>query len=326
MPEPIRGNPDSMLRDRSRRLITFGIVLIGVGALGLFLGLAHLLLPLAARLLPSAPASLDAPTILMGALLYGSIGAILVWIGIGSVRLERWVRPLMLSLAWIWLITGLMATPLMASMLDDLMLLATVEMEARPAELLAAVKVFILSITVLGGVVFPALLIWAYRDPDVGRTCEAHHRKPAWTDRCPLPVLGLSVCLGLAAWVTLPIALRPVVPVFGHLVTGWPGSLLVLGSAALAAWLAWSTYRLRPGGWWATAIALIVFGASTVVTFGAVDPLEVYRAMGYPEEVLAAWSGSPVSGRPVVIGGTVALTLVSLVYMVRIREHFPRRR
>ncbi len=46
--------------------------------------------------------------------------------------------------------------------------------------------------------------------------------------------------------------------------------------------------------------------------------------MGYPEEVLAAWSGSPLAGRPLFVGSTVALTLLSLAYMAQIRKHFSR--
>lgn len=313
--------PEPAYRDRSRRLVALGVVVIGCGLAGLFLGLTHLLFPLVEGRLPSA-AGLDKPALLMGAMLYGSLGAILVWIGIGSVRLQRWVRPLMLSLAWIWLITGLVAAPLVASMTDDLVRLATAEMDPLPPALVAAVKLLVLSFTVVAGVIFPALLVWAYRDPDVGRTCEARHAQPAWTDRCPLGVLGLSVGLGLAALVALPLVLRPAVPLFGLLVTGRPGSLLVLGGVAFTAWLARSTFRLQPGGWWATTAALIALGASTVVTLGMVDPVEIYRAMGYPDEVLAAWSGSPATGRAVLIGGTVALTVASLVYMARIRVHF----
>ena len=158
----------------------------------------------------------------------------------------------------------------------------------------------------------------------MGRTCEVRDATPAWTDRCPLPVLGLSVCLALAAWVALPTTLRPVVPLFGLLVTGLPGSLLVLVGAVVAVYLATSTYRLQPGGWWATTLALIALGASTVVTFAFVDPLEAFRAMGYPEEVLASWSGSPLAERPLIIGSTVVLTLLSLVYMARVRRYFTR--
>jgi hypothetical protein len=53
-----------------------------------------------------------------------------------------------------------------------------------------------------------------------------------------------------------------------------------------------------------------------------VEAAAYYRALGYPEVQVEWLARSAVSSRPVTVGGTVALTLASLVYMLAIRKHF----
>ena len=41
--------------------------------------------------------------------MYGVVSAALIWTGIASCRCRRWVRPIILSLAWPWLVIGVLA-------------------------------------------------------------------------------------------------------------------------------------------------------------------------------------------------------------------------
>jgi hypothetical protein len=65
---------------------------------------------------------------------------------------------------------------------------------------------------------------------------------------------------------------------------------------------------------------MTVVGASTVVTLVRVDPLELYRRLGYPEEQVELLRGA-ASG-PLLAWVTALLTLLSVGYMVAIRKHF----
>ena len=118
--------------------------------------------------------------------------------------------------------------------------------------------------------------------------------------------------------IAVPLALRPVVPLFGWLVTGWAGAGVQLIGAGLCFWLARRVYEQLLSGWWATTIFLTLAGVSTLATLVRVDPAEWYRAMGYPEELLQAMTLR--STIPAWL--TVAVTLLTLVYMVGIRKHF----
>jgi len=309
--------------DRSTRLALFGLLAALVGVGFVLLGLLNLALPFATELLPSGGGpAVGLPTLLMGTLVYFLIGGVLIFTGIGSYRKKRWVRPLMLIVAWTWLIAGALGLGFVALVLDDLVFLGTANLEPVPVGAVLVVKLFVLGGATIGGVVLPLLFVWAYQDRAVGVTCEIRHPGPTWTDRCPMPVLALRVGLGFAAILALPLALQPVVPLFGMLITGWAATLLILAGALVTGFLAWSTYRLELGGWWATSALLVVSGASIALTFLRVQPVEYYRLMGYPEEQLELFEQSGLAHPSLIIWSTVVLTVLSLVYMGAIRRHF----
>ena len=90
-------------RDRSDRLVLFGLLTILLGGGALLFGLANLALPFVEKLLPAAAGlGSDLRSALMGFLTYAMIGGTLIWAGVGTVRKRRWVRPVMLTLAWTW--------------------------------------------------------------------------------------------------------------------------------------------------------------------------------------------------------------------------------
>lgn len=316
-PEP------SAFRDRSARLVLLGVLAVGLGGAGILLGVLHLLLPVLRELLPDPEALVsDARSAWTGFLLYGLLGAVLIWSGIGSLRKRRWVAPVMRILGWIWLIAGLLGLLLVAGMLDGLLLLASPDRSAWPPGFALLVKAVVLGAGVLGGVLLPMLIVWGYRHADVERTCRRHDPAPAWTDRCPEPVLGLAIALGLAALLAVPLAIRPVVPVFGVLITGWPGAVLTLILGVAAGLLARSVYRLSKTAWWVTSVSLVVLGAALAITFQLVEPAEFYGALGYPRQQLDALATTAHWWRLFGVWGTVGLTLVSVGYMLTIRRRF----
>ena len=308
--------------DRSRRLTLFGVLSLLLGSLGILLALLHLALPLLTGLLPSPDTvPTDPATILAGAMVYGLLGGAMAWLGFGSLKRRRWTRPLMLILAWTWWISGAFGLWMIVAMAPDLVLLATVDLHPLPEGLTEALEWGLIAATVVVGLLLPVLWIWAYTDRDVGRTCEQAHPEPAWTDRCPLAVLGLSVGMGFVAALTPAMALRPAVPWFGHVATGWTGAAIYLAGGLLCAILAVSTYRLEPRGWWVTSALLLLIGVSATMTFLTVDMVEFYRAMGYPERFLAALEDS--SGGDLTLAlATVVVTLLSLAYMAAIHRHY----
>ena len=71
-----------------------------------------------------------------------------------------------------------------------------------------------------------------------------------------------------------------------------------------------------------TPLLLVSLGASAAVTMQRVDPVELYRELGYPVASGTRNGGAELPGRIVMVWGAVALTVLSAVYMVCIRKHF----
>ena len=317
MAEPHPPTGDAF-HDRSTRLVFFGsLSVLAGGACGL-LALLYLALLAGAGKFPGTESLPPDPrTYLMGALLYVVLGAAFVSVGVGSIRRRRWVRSLMLTLAWTWLLGGVMVLILLPDMLDAMLFGGEAGFPVDPT-MAVSIRVMLLAVGGLLGVALPALFVLVYQDRHLRMTCEAHDPCPAWTERCAPQVLGLAVGLGGCGVVGAVMALQPAVPLFGKLVTGWPGALLTLAGAGACLWMARQIYALRMSGWWATTLFLALLGISTWVSFERLSPSELFTAMGYPDDAPL------VSSNAVLSWSTVVVTLLSLVYMARIRKHFAR--
>jgi hypothetical protein len=273
--------PVTEFKDRSTGLIVFGILVILLGCL------CALLVPLSVvGQVMSAKMTGGAPNYRMaipGVLMYGVLAVALIWLGIGSIRCRRWARALLLVFSWSWLGVGVIAV-------GFLLLFAPKMMEGVPPG--AARIVAIIVAGVMWSVMFvivPGVLVVFYQGGNVKATCEARDPVIRWTDACPLPVLGVSVwfAFGGLMLLAMPLVYNGVLPCFGILLSGLPGTLVYLVIALLWVYLAWAWYRLKPMAWWITVGVLLLFTISNVVTFTRVDFMDMYRLMGYPPEQIA---------------------------------------
>ena len=276
-------------KNRRTGLIVFGILEIVLGAL------AALLIPLMIFGQVMAAQVTHDPTplrqIIPGVVIYGIVAAVLVGLGIGSCKLRRWARALSLIVAWSWLAVGVISMGMMAFLLPSILKAAPVPQgQALPQSAMLVVMVVTMLFMGVLFVVVPGILVMFYQSRHVRATCEAQDPSPCWTDACPLPVLAMSLWLGLGAlsMLALPLSTNGVLPLFGRLLSGVAGSLCCVGFAALWAYCAWAVYRLRAVGWWLGLISICVMTASTWVTFTQIDLLEMYRVMGYPERQIEA--------------------------------------
>ena len=71
------------------------------------------------------------------------------------------------------------------------------------------------------------------------------------TDKCPLPVLAVSLLLGFGAvaMALSGLGYRAVIPWFGTLLDGPAGLAVLLVFVFVLAGLAWGTYQLRKWAW-----------------------------------------------------------------------------
>ena len=257
----------------------------------------------------------------MGASLYAGVGIGLIVLGIGSIRLRRWVPPVMRTVAWTWLLTGIVALVLTAMLLDDLLAIASSQIEQDIEQAADLARKFVLLIVAAFGVVVPGILAWGYHGADVRATVRRHDTRPSWTDRCPERILPLAIGWFLLAVVSIPTLGRPAVPWFGRYLATNAGRGVTLAGIVVAVALAVLCYRQKPLGWWGSQLTLLLAGVSTLWTIVARPVSEMYKALGYPESVIPILSGSHATTQGLAVA-TVALTVAGVGYLWWIRKAF----
>ena len=318
--EDLSDRPKPAFKDRSLGLLIFGIfeILIGV--------FCALLVPLSLVALTFTPASMrsstDLRSMIPAVVLYLFMAVVFIVLGIGSIRARRWACDLMLSLSWVWLLTGIctlvLAWLLMPSLLSEMG--SSAGLPPRGMLLVGLVTAAILSFVY---VLLPGAFVLFYRSPHVIATCRARDLRVQWTDDCPPRILSLAVVWAITAVSVLVMpAYRFVMPFFGVLVDGAVGAVLWLLVLIVFAALAWGTCRRRLWAWWGGVFVTVVAAVSSVLTFARIDLLDFYRAIELPADQLALLSALATPGR-----GTVALLWLVvwgsfLAYLASVRKLF----
>ena len=323
--EPIVAPPRDF-KDRRTGLVVFGILSIVAGG---FCGLLALVTPvmvLAASAMPQQQPSMSVRDAIIGCLTYALLSAIFVSAGIGSVRIRRWARPVMLIVGWTWLLAGIVGGAMWALMAPDLFdaMSTAAQGQALPPGFHTMVIVVGAAFFLIFMIALPSILIGFYQSRHVLRTLEVFDPVPRWTDRCPITVLGLSLGLAYAAIMLLFMLGYPALPVFGFVVTGAGAMALYAALALVMAWLAWETYRLRPIGWWGSLILFIVMPASVVVSFLSIDPIEIYRQMGFPREQVEMMKQYRAITGPTMALFTGVLGAACVGFILYLKKHFRR--
>jgi hypothetical protein len=303
-------------KDQRAGLIAFGVVDIVLGGLCVLMALAVA----AAMVLASRQGgTLPWRAMIPGMASYVALSVILVWLGVGSILCRRWARALLLIVSWSVLLGGLFT---MCFFVIFMHAFAAIGGAGSQAQLLMLVVMEI--ILAIFTVILPGAMALFYGRKNVKATCEARDPVTRWTDACPLPALATSLWFVVGALWTLamPLMYGSVVPVFGVLVSGTGAAMIILAGSALCLYLAWATYRLKIAGWWTALIACALFGASATITFLKVDPMEIYRRLGYSEEVIDQIRSMGVLTGRTVTWWTVIFFLLFLIFLLWIRKYF----
>jgi len=159
----------------------------------------------------------------------------------------------------------------------------------------------------------------------VRATFEARDPVPRWTDRCPAPVLALSLVLGYAAAALLLTAAMGAVPVFGRVLTGPSAMLVLVVLAAMMAVLSRAVYRLEPWSWWAVA-AFWLLGSLSSASFimGGFDWHAFYAAMSIPTQDIEKLGIFEVLQGPAMKVLVALWTAGTLGFLLWVRRFFHR--
>ena len=325
---PVPDDPASApadFKDRRTGLIVFGILTVFLGAL------CALLVPLMVfgqSLARSAggPGAAGAPPSLLPAIVtYGGLAVVLIWLGISSMLARRWARALILIFGWCCLTLGVVSMAAMILVLPSLLRLSpSPGRPALPAGAETAIMVGALLFLGFFLVLIPGVWVWFFGSRHVKATCEARNPQPSWTDACPLPVLAVSLWLGLSVpgMLISLLSYRAVLPVFGVVLTG-PAAILgtagmVLVWALAARWM----YRVDVRGWWLVVGVFLLFGISNFITYSRLDMAAIVGQMGLPESQVDSMKQIPWLSGGALRWITSGFMVPILAYLIAIRRYF----
>jgi hypothetical protein len=335
--------PPVIENNRRGALIGFGIgsiiigTIVGCAALGLVMALAMAFGFGGGGSIPVIP------EVAVALLLYTAMATLFIWVGVDSIRCKRWVRPVVIAVGWITIVSVLFALAFMVVGMKDLPILlsqspqTTVTTTTTTGSGSVAVAAFTptppdAAIGMMIGFTLLTLLIavayvWFYSTAAVRRTLEAYDPRPSWTERCPLPVFVACVALLLGAMSTLGTAYEEAVPVFGTYVTGWGAVALDLAAAAVMLVAMTMMYRNKRVGWW-MAMGVVTLGfASAAITLMRLGAMEFYRR-GHATRVdldRLAQSSVMTGSTPLVF--VLVMGILSVAYLLAVRRYLsPARR
>jgi hypothetical protein len=316
-------------------LMVVGILLILGGCLA---GCGTLAMPLTLLMprptvMPSGdpmPPRPPAIQIIPGMVIYALIAATLVILGIGSIRKRRWVRPLMLVLAWLGLIMGVMSVIFMAVIFPDMLRNMRANLPTPPAgttgppvQFIAIMMASVAGVISLLYVAVPALLIFLFKGPDVQATLEFYDPSPRWTDGVPLRVLGLCAILFFTGLWMLVMMIQGMLPLFGVFLGGPVARILLVPIATLFFFAAYQIYWMRLSGWRLAMALLILLPISACITFAIADVSEVYRRAGITSEQMKVMPGMMRMMGPFGAIWAAAVGVATVIYTARLKKYFP---
>jgi hypothetical protein len=327
VPAPLPEAPG--YRDRGTGLVIFGVLQI---ILGLF---AALMVPLAAfgafmsRLAPGG--GMRPAQFISTVATYAFLSAAFIGLGIGSVQMKRWARALTLVTSWYGLITGVLVTILLTAALPVIMRSALAQAQqnaptpspAISAGVMAVILTLIIVFAAIFLVLIPIAFVIFYSRGDVAETCRRRDPIPRWTDRTPLPVLGASVVLTTGAIYLLLVGVTtPIFPFFGRYLTGIPGSLCFIVTAALDAYLAIALFRLQSVGWWIAVLTAPIRLLSMALTYARADMMQAYSKIGMSDAQLKMLSSNPMFRGHVFLWWGLMSMVVLLGYLLWLKRYF----
>ncbi len=314
----------SAFKDRKTGLVVFGILHI------IFGGFCALMVPfmifamIVSTVLDNSAAAPMSPAMMIpGILLYVLVAVWFICMGIGSIQARRWARALVLVSSWLWLISGIIGLIFMLLLMPG-MYEKMGESGQMPPGVARIMKYIMIGFMTVLYVIIPAVLVLFYGNKNVKATCEFRDTKVRWTDKCPLPVLALSLMFGLWA-VSMPFTVFYgfAIPFFGSILTGLSGAGVVLLVTLLAGYVAWGTYRLSINAWWCAVLLITAWALSAAITFSRVSILDFYEKMNFPEQQLDTMKQFSISQDYMVLF-LVHWAAAFLVYLLYTRRYFVR--
>jgi len=254
-------------------------------------------------------------------LFYALLAVWFMWMGIGSIKARRWARALLLVSSWLWFSIGIGVLVFLAVFMPDMQKL--IAQKGQMSESMASnVKYAILGTIFVIYIVVPGVLILFYGSKNVKATCEFRNPQISWTDKCPLPVLAVSLIYVIkASSPILVVSYGNTIPFFGYILNGAAAAGMALVIFFLSCYIAWGAYKLNIKAWWCALVFTFVWTLSSVVTFLRVNIWDFYEKMNLSTQQMEMMRQYAMPQSSMVIY-SVILGAAVLGYLLYTRRYF----
>ena len=275
----LAGDPS---KDRTVGLVVFGTLEILLGIFCFALAMLLLIVVSANGLHGIKPIHY---WMLMGLLFY--LTGWFIVMGMGSIKARRWARALLLVGAWVSIFFGTLVLALVLYILPEVYNLLA-DSGLLPPLAALGILYFSILVLILLQIVFPLVSIVFYGLKGVEATCERCNPEPCWTDRRPLPLLAMSFISALGCLsIVVGFTTNHVVFLFGHVVNGIPGALVLAVISVASGYVGWGAYTRKMHAWWGAYVLVVSTSASMMLTFSEMEMDTFYARIGYTAEQIA---------------------------------------
>jgi hypothetical protein len=326
--------------NRSGALIGFGVgsivlgAIAGCGALGVVMAFGVTMGFGGGKTLPLSD-------LIVALLMYAGMATLFLWVGVDSIRCRRWVRPVVIAMGWITIVSIIVTLAFLLVAAKDFPILmsgssqtttvtpgpggtgATWVASSGPSSGLESTIAFWSMLgTSLVGLLIAGAYVWFYSTAAVRRTLETYNPEPAWTERCPSPVFVACAALLLAGLSTLASAVGGAVPFFGTYLKGPAAIALDLGAAGMLMTAMVLMYRMDRAGWWLAVTVVSLGFVSAAVSLWRLGAMEFYRHGHATAADLDRLAQSSVMSGIAPLVFTVAMGVVCVGYLVWVYRFF----
>ena len=243
-----------------------GVVLVVAGAMIGFIGMSSSLVQIAKANSKGVNLARPATSLILWTIIAGGM----IVSGIGSMRLRRWARVLVLCACANSLAIAIFTLLVMAVMYMTAPPLMPVLHQAGGARLRASrppvlddSSIMVLQVAMIAvALAVMIILLLIYRSRRVTLALEEADRTRGWIDGRPMPAIALAMALaGFALTLLITLFNLPPIPI-GYVSGDAAEARVFLGGAMIVlavffAWAAWLIFRLHPLGTW---LALLLVG------------------------------------------------------------------
>jgi len=264
--------------DRSGWIRFFGVIELLIGFL--VLGVMFLFIFIVSFLLAKGTLQpkLHIFILFNNSIFFGLSSIIFITCGIGSLMIKKWARAVMLVLSCLWLIIGILDYVSMLIPQGKYSLSSGVSSDTFYITTMIVLLIIY--------IVTPVIFIIFYTRRNIRKTFKYYDPGLSWTDKTPLPVLGLSLFFIFVSLDYISNSFLKILGIFGMMLTGPVALYASLCFGVIYIVLAFGLYKLKMAAWVLSFIMHIFWIASGAVSFLKIDMNELYNYLGISRDII----------------------------------------